>query len=490
MARRGIRGGLLEFIEERDLDQFYFAILEILNEVGVHMEYQPALEMLRDHGAQVDFDNRVVKIDEAMLKQALLTAPSSFTLYGKSSDWDVKVDLERVYTIGGSCALSVLDLEGNHRPALREDLVQFTRLLDALPNLDIMHQMVVPSDVLETGYELINFSTCFTHTTRNYYSQALSVESVQDQIKMAAVIQGSEEEACRNPMFTEVVCMISPLKHGRLMSAVLMESARHAIPLYIEVDALCGATTPVPIAGTLVEQAANVLAGVVLAQLINPGTPCIFSIASGIADMRTGAYCGGAPETNLIHAATAQIAHYFGLPYQGGTCIDAKLPDAQAGYERALQVLTNILAGTNFVHLSYGMMEQMLLASYEQCVIDEEIISCAFHIAKGFEVNDFTLSVELLRRVGPLGDHFLTQKETRDYYRQVRWEPTITNRDRWDAWERAGAKDMRQMANERARAILAEDRPLAVTQEQAEEIERIAQDGVKRALARRGQAEE
>ena len=147
-------------------------------------------------------------------------------------------------------------------------------------------------------------------------------------------------------------------------------------------------------------------------------------------------------------------------------------------------VLTNILAGTNFVHLIYGMMEQMLLVSYEQCLIDEEIIGAAFRIARGFDVTDYTLSVDLLSRVGPLGKHFLTQKETREFYRQVRWEPTLTDRNTWDAWERAGAKSMRQRANELARKILAEERPMPVTKEQAEEIERIAQDGVKRAIER------
>jgi trimethylamine--corrinoid protein Co-methyltransferase len=485
MPRRGLRCQRLKFLDESDLKALYFAVIETLSEMGVKMDYRPALELFADHhGAVVDWDNHVVKISEGLLRKALQTAPSFFTLYGKTEDYDVKVDLERVYTMSGSCALHVLDLDGNHRLAVREDLRLMTRLLDHMPNLDIMHQIVIPSDVDEIGYELVNFATCYTNTWRNFYSQAQTAESVRDQVRMAAVFQGSTEEVKRKPTFTEVVCMISPLKHEPQNSEVIMESARWNIPLYIEVDSLCGATTPAPIAGTLVEQAANVLAGVVLAQLVNPGTPCIFAIASGIIDMRTGAYSGGAPETTLIHAATAQLAHYFGLPFQGGTGIDAKLPDAQAGYERALQVLTNMLSGTNFIHLAYGMMEQMLLASYEQCLIDEEIIGACFRIARGFEVNDFTLSVDLLRKEGgPLGKHFLTKRETREFYRQDRWIPTLTNRDPWDKWEAAGAKSMRQYANELARKILAqaEQEPLPVTPEQAAEIEAICQEGVRKA---------
>jgi len=485
MPRRGYRGGMLKFIREDNLDQIKYAIIEVLAEVGVLMEYKPALEMLADHGAQIDWKNSIAKIPESLLNTALLSAPSRFTLNAKTAEYDVKVDPERVYTIGGSCALSVLDLDGVHRAAVRQDLVDLTRLLEEMPNLDIMHQIVVPSDVPELGYELANFATCYSVSKRNYYSQAQSAESVRDQVKMAAVFQGSEDQVRLRPTFTEVVCMISPCKHEKQNSEVLMESARWGIPLYIEVDALCGATTPAPIAGTLVEEAVNTLAGVVLAQCINPGTPCIMSIASGIIDMASGAYSGAAPETTLIHAGTAQVAHIFGLPYQGGTGIDAKLPDAQAGYERALQVLTNILAGTNFVHLSYGMMEQMLLASYEQVLIDEEIIAAAFRIARGFEVNDYTLSVDLLSRVGPLGGHFLAQRETRDFYRKDRWIPTLSNREPWDTWMAGGGRDMRQVANEKARAILAEDKPWAVSKEQVDEIERICQAGVAKAQERK-----
>jgi len=133
------------------------------------------------------------------------------------------------------------------------------------------------------------------------------------------------------------------------------------------------------------------------------------------------------------------------------------------------------------------MLEQMLLASHEQVVIDEEILGAAFRIARGFEVNDQTLSVDLLRRIGPLGGHFLNQRETREFYRKDRWLPTLTNRDPWETWMAAGGKDMRRYANERARAILAEDTPWAVSREQAEEIERICQDGVARAQQRKAQ---
>jgi trimethylamine--corrinoid protein Co-methyltransferase len=483
MPIRGLKGGMLKFLSSDDLDAIHYATLEVLNETGVKMEYKPALEMFHAQGANVDFENSIVKIDEQLLNKALSAAPSMFTLYGKNEATDIKVDPERVYTIGGSSALNVLDLDGNRRPAVFDDLVRFTILLDKLEHLHIMHAIVIPSDLEEYGVDRMLFAGTFPYTTRNYYSQSQTgADGVLDQIRMAAVVQGSEDAVRKNPMFTEVVCMVSPLQHEKVNSEVLMECAINNIPVYIEVDSMIGGTTPAPIAGTLVEQNANVLAGIVLAQLVRPGAPCIYSIASGLMDMTTGGYAGAAPETNLLHCATAQVAHYYNLPFQGGTGIDAKLPDAQAGYERAMQVLSNALAGTNFIHLSFGMMEMMLTASYEQCVIDNEIMGATFKMLKGIEVNDATLSVDLLKKVGPKSAHFLTFKETSDYVRKNFWVPQITDRSNWSAWKAQGGKTMQQAANDVAVKILAENKEPVISAQQNEEIMRMARSFHKRAV--------
>jgi len=477
-----LTGGQLEVLSEDDIAKVHAATLTALAEVGVRVEYPPALALFRDHGCRVDFDRRIVFIPEHLLRQALATAPSHFTLCGSSPEWDVSVDLDRIYTIGGSCALEVLDLEGVRRRATLQDLVDLTRLQDALENLHIMHSLVVPQDIPQPGFERIMFANVVPHTTRNFYSQGQGARSIRDQVEMAAVIQGSTGEVSRRPIFTIVCCLISPLVQTAERVEELMEAAKFGIPLYIEVDTMVGATAPVTIAGALVEECANVLCGVTLAQLVNPGCPCIFSIASGIFNMTNGQYSGAAPEANLLHAATAQMARFYRLPFQGGTGIEATIPDAQAGYERALQVLTNALAGTNFIHLSVGMMEQMLLASYEQCVIDDEILGAAFRITRGVEVNEDTLALEVLREVGP-GGNFLGHDHTAKHLRKEFWFPKITNRETYPGWMAAGGKDMRQRANERAREILATHHPRPLSPEKEAEVRRIAEAAQEWALA-------
>ena len=481
MAIVALKGGQYKVLIDDQVEDIHEASLEVLAEVGVRVEYRPALELMADCGCNVDFNKRIVKIPEHILRKALESAPSRFTLYGRKPEFDVHVNTQNVYTIGGSSALFVLDLDGKRRPATLQDLVDLTRLQNALENLHIMHGIVNPQDIPQPGFCRRLFATVMKNTSRNYYSQAEDAQDVQDQVEMASLILGSKREVKEMPIFTEVVCMVSPLTHPAQMTEVLMESAKCGIPVYVEVDAQPGATSPVTLAGTLVEQNANVLCGITLAQLVNSGTLCIYSIASGIMDMKTGNYSGAAPETCLLHAATDQVAHFYNLPFQGGTGIDAVISDAQAGYERALQVLTCALSGVNFIHLSIGMMEQMLLASYEQCVIDNEILGAAFRIVKGMEINKDTIALDVIKEVGP-GGNFLTHNHTLKNFRQVRWFPKLTNREKWGNWKTKGAKDMKQRANEEARRILKEYHPQYLSSDLCEELDKFAEEAQRRVL--------
>ena len=473
MAIPELRGGQLAYLSPDNITELHAATRTVLEEVGVRITHRPALEVMEAHGCRVDFDKGIVRTPSPVLDKCLSTAPGEFTLAARDPAWDVHLDRKRVYTIGGSSALFVLGLDGVRRPATLQDLADLTRLQDALPNLHVMHGIVNPQDIPQEGFDRILFSTVMKNTRRNYYSQALGAQGVRDQVEMATLLAGSREAFRARPFFTIVLCLVSPLMHPRIRTEELMECAALGVPVYVEVDAIPGATTPVTLAGTLVEESANVLTGVCLAQMVRPGHPCIYSLASGIMDMSTGNYSGGAPETQILHAATVQIAHSFGLPCQAGTGIEAVIPDAQAGYERGLQFLTCALAGADFVHLATGMLEQMLTASYEMCVIDDEILAAAFRIVRGLEVNRETIALDLIRRVG-IGGDYLGEEHTARHMREVTWFPRITNRQRWDGWIAEGGKDMRQRAVEQARAILSDHHPVHLDAKTAGELDRMA----------------
>jgi trimethylamine---corrinoid protein Co-methyltransferase len=460
-------------LSDDDLRRVHLAVLRVLDDVGVFVEHEPALRIFSDAGCRVDFEARRVRIPEHVLRKALATAPSRFTLHGLKPEYDVEVDTESIYTIGGSSALFVLDLDGVRRPATLRDLEDLTRLQDALPNLHIMHGIVNPQDIPQEGFDRRLFAAVLKNTARNYYSQGTGGSSVRDQIDLAAVLLGSVEAVRRRPPFTIVLCMTSPLVQTAIRVEELLACAEEGIPIYVEVDAQPGATSPITVAGTLVEECANVLCGITLAQIVRPGLPCIFAIASGSMDMSTMCYSGGDPRTNLVHVATAQMAHFYNLPFQGGTGIDALCPDVQAGYERGMQVLANALAGTNFIHLSVGMIEQMMTASYEGCVIDNEIIDAAFVMARGVEVNDETLAVDAIREVGP-GGNYLGHPHTVKNFRKLCWFPKLTVRERYETWKAHGGLDMRARANAEARRILRDHRPAYVGDAAKAELDRLA----------------
>lgn len=488
MPIRSLKGGRLAFLDPRQLRDLDEAVHTLLAEVGVQVDHVPAWEVYAGAGCAVDAQRHVVRIPHEAVQRALTHAPRDFTLFAPLPDHDVHVTLDDVYTVAGSSALNVLDLDGRRRPATRQDLVELTRLIDALPQAHIMHAMVVPQDMPQVGFDRRLFATILSHTRKHYYSQGAGGLSIADQVELAAVLQGSTQAVRTAPRFSLVTCFISPLVHGIEPVQEMMACAEHGIPLWLEPTNMMGATAPLSIAGSVVEHTASALAGLVLVQALRPGHPCILATASGSMNLRTGGYVGASPEAVLAHCATAQLAHSYGLPFQGGSGLDACLPDAQAGFERMLQAAPMALAGVNFIHLAFGMIDQLLTASFEQAVIDNEILSAAFRLAEGFEVTPESIGLDQLREAGP-GGNFLTQEYTVRNLRRFQWQPQLATRMVWDEWQAAHeGRDMRQRANQLARRMLAEHPPGPVSTAQAAELERMAVAFQKRAIARAGSA--
>ncbi len=484
MAVRSLRTGYLKFLTDDQIHELQQAVLAVLEDVGVRVDWPPALEVYAGAGCRVDAERRTVRIPEAVLQRALSSAPSAFRLSAPLPEFDIDVTLEDVYTVAGSSALNVLDLDGRHRPASLKDLVDFTRLIDGLEQAHVMHAMVIPQDIPQIGFDRVLLATILKNSRKHYYSQGQGAGSVADQVEMAAVALGSSEAVRRAPPFSFVVCFLSPLVHGAERVQEMMECARYNIPVWLEPTNMMGATAPLSIAGALVEHTANSLAGLVLMQLLNPGHACIFAVASGGFNMQRATYVGSSPEAVLLHCATAQMAHAYGLPFQGGSGIDSCLPDAQAGYERMMQAGPMSLAGVNFIHLAFGMMDQLLTSSYEQAVIDNEILTAAFRMAQGIEVTPESIALDQIRAAGP-GGQFLQADYTLDNFRCLQWQPALTSRLIWEEWQRTHAgKDMRQRANDAARRILADHHPRPLSEAQEAELDRMARSFQKQAMAR------
>ena len=202
---------LLEFLTNEQVLMLHNSVLQVLGEVGVRVEWQPALEIFAANQCQVDFETRVVRIPPEVLERALETSPREFTLHAINPENNIQVTLNDIYTIAGSSALNVLDLESIHRPATLQDLGDFTRLVDGLPMANIMHAMVIPQDIPQSGFDRILFATIMNNTTKHYYSQGQGGSSVKDQVDLASIIQGGTQAVAEQPCFSFVICLNSPL---------------------------------------------------------------------------------------------------------------------------------------------------------------------------------------------------------------------------------------------------------------------------------------
>ena len=224
MAIQEPKGGQYKVLTDDQIKDIHQASLEVLAEVGVRIEYKPALELMADCGCRVDFDKRIVKTPEYILKKALQSAPFRFTLYGRKPEFDIHVNTQNIYTIGGSSALSVFDLDGKRRPATLQDLADLTRLQDALENLHVMHGIVNPQDIPQPGFCRRLFATVTKNTSRNYYSQAEDAEDVRDQIEMASLFLGGKKKVKERPIFTEVLWFVKdafPVFHLKIPRGLL-----------------------------------------------------------------------------------------------------------------------------------------------------------------------------------------------------------------------------------------------------------------------------
>jgi trimethylamine--corrinoid protein Co-methyltransferase len=219
---------------------------------------------------------------------------------------------------------------------------------------------------------------------------------------------------------------------------------------------MAGSTSPVSLAGSLVQLNAEQLSGIVLSQLVRSGTPVLAGYIPGVADMRTGGYLGGAVEFGMMQAAAAQLAHFYRVPiYCSGGMTDAKLPDAQAGYEKMATLLLAAMGGCNYIHHAFGMVTNMSAASLEQAVIDDEIVGMAMRVLCGIEVTEDSMAVEAIHRVGP-GGHYLMDAHTVQFMRSELFPPPLADRQNRAMWEEAGKKDTRARAMARVEKLLQE----------------------------------
>jgi trimethylamine--corrinoid protein Co-methyltransferase len=384
-------------------------------------------------------------------------APSEITLHGRTADdrHDLLLGGTRVYLGTGGTALNVQDPgQDDNRPAQLADVADMARMVQGLDNVHFYMLNVYPQDLEVEQVDVNRFGAALNRTEKHIMGGVYTPAGVERVIQMAQIIAGSKEALVERPFISMVTCPISPLKLDEKYGQLTMLAARASIPVVVPAEPLCGATAPITLAGNLVVQNSDTLAGVMLTQLANPGCPAIYGCISSLADLRDMKYLSGAVEMGLMNAAAAQMAQHYQLPYYATAGMsDAKVTDVQAGYETAITSLMVALAGGNYIHDAAGFLEFCLTASYEKLVADNEIIGMIMRAVEGIRVDEDSLAFDLIKQVGP-GGHFVSVRHTRKFMRHEQFHPTLSDRESRAAWQEAGGRDARAKAAKIARQML------------------------------------
>ena len=469
-----LNGSQLRLFDDSQINAIHEGVVRLLEEVGMKVKSKQAFEIFEKGGAIVDPVSEIVKIPREMLKKAIKTAPSKVIIHGREEKHDAVLEKNRVHFGTGGTVMYALDFEtGERRVTNTHDVRDLARLVDTLDNIAFYVIHTYPGDVAEEDVDVNRFYWAITNTTKPIMGGMYTMKGLREAILISEMVAGGADQLRECPFVSFITLMVTPLVMDGHYTDFLIEVAKKGLPLAVPSEPLAGATSPVTLAATITINLAETLAGLTLAQLVNPGTPTLIGTTSSIMDMKTGTYVAGAIESSLINAGVAQMAQYYDLPvYATGGQSDSKLNDCQAGYESASQAMTLGLSGANWIHDAAGLLECCTTVSYEKTVIDNEILGNVLRVLKGVEVNDETLAIELIQNEGP-GGNFLANPHTAEYFRSEFFIPKVSDRLNRITWKANGSMDTHERAHLIAEEILKNHRAKPIDSHIREEIRRM-----------------
>ena len=456
MTRRGLDGGSFKILTEDSVLKIHQTAMQVIEEVGFEVQSDMALELFEGAGAKVDREKHLVRLDEDKVKELIEGAPSEIRLCGQDEAHDIVLGGRRVYAGTGGTALYVYDpAVKQRRQASLEDLRCIARLVDKLDNVHFFLLPTYPNELPLEEVDVNRFFAGLDNTTKHVMGGVYTLDGAEQVIRMAQTIAGSAQNLRQRPLISMIACIISPLRIDKTYGDMLVTMARNGIPVACPAEPLCGATSPVTLAGTLVVQTVDTLLGVMLTQIANPGTPVLFGSVATNTDLRNLNYLAGSVEMGLLNAAGAQMAQFYQLPfYATGGMTDSKTLDAQSGYESALTNLLCALSGANFIHDAAGLMEFAMTVAYEKYVMDNEILGMVMRAVQGIKVNDDTLAFDLIKQAGP-GGNFVAARHTRHFMRSEHYQPSLSDRNSQEEWLSKGGKETWERASEIVKELLA-----------------------------------
>ena len=463
-------------LSDADVERLDAAIIEVLGDVGVRFPLARALDALERGGCRVDRTSRVARLPEAVVRAAVQAAPKAPLLAARDPRCDLVLDGTRCYLSNDGCGVWVIDSDtGVRRASTKADVADSARFVDALPRVSFSWgPAVTAEDVPLATRPLHELEAIFANTSKHF--QAVDVvgeQMTRRAVAMAQVVAGGAEELRRRPIMSLIACPIDPLSNEAVSLEAALVCAEAGVPVGFLSLTLGCASAPATMAGNLVVNLTAVIAGIVLVQLACPGAPVFMAGAPSIMDLTTGGYTGGSPEDYVLAAAASQMAHYYGLAMNMGTMASgAKEPGWQAAVDDALSTMASVSAGAEMMS-GCGLLDGSKTLSYAHLLMETEVYGIVQKVAAGIEVNDETLALDVIRKVGSSGA-YLAEKHMRAHMKDI-WRPGVWDCAPYDAWLRDGKRGALQNAEERAREILRTHVPAPLAADVRAELRRLVE---------------
>ena len=456
VVRPAAIGGQFKPLADSDILSIHHSSLQILRETGVDVRGEDARDRFARAGAAVD--GARVRLSAALVEDALSSTPHEVLLASRDGEQDLLLSGRRVhFGTGGSPSLVLPEGADEARPAELRDVALLATLADALSEIDFFVLPITPTDIPPAEIATNRFYAALSHTAKHIMGGLINLQGARDVLEMASFLAGGADALRERPFVSCMTSwMVSPLTFDPVVTEVLTFWCEQGMPVALSSAPMAGSTSPVTLAGTLVQLNAEQLAGIVYTQLVRRGTPVLAGYIPGQMNPSSGGYLAGTAEFGLMQAGAAQLAQFYGVPiYCSAGMTDSKLPDQQAGYEKALTLLLTAQAGASYIHHAAGMLENMNVVSYEQMVLDNDIILMVKRSLAGIATDPQHLALDAIDRVGP-GGHYLTDEHTLRFMRREFSFPRLAERSNRETWRAAGATDSRRRAADMVRRILGE----------------------------------
>ena len=459
----GMKGGSYQPLDAAAVVAVEQTIYQILDELGLSQAPPSGVEYMRSAGAIYGDDGRV-RFPRAVIDKTLEMAASELVLHAQDPKFDLNLSGQNVHFGTAGAAVHMVDVAANnYRESTLQDIYDAARIVQQMDNIHFFQRPMVARDIIDPAeMDLNTVYAALKGTTKHLGTSFTEAEFMPDIIAMLHDIAGGEAAWRARPFVSNSNCFVVPPLRFATESCLVMEVAVNAgMPVLLLSAGQAGATAPASIAGAVAQAVAEVLAGLVYVNAMSTGHPCVAGAWPFVSDLRTGAMSGGSGEQALLTAACAQMLNHFGLPSGSAAGMaDAKMPDAQSGYEKGISNVMAGLAGLNMVYESAGMHASLMGFCHESLIIDNDMLGQAMRCVRGIEVTPETLDLSVLQDVcldGP--DHYLGHNHTISLMQTEYVYPSLSDRSSPKEWEENGKPNLVEQATARKEQILASPPP-------------------------------